>query len=402
MKCERNDGIRMRAVAGVSMSFMAAVLLVGCVSGSQLKAQRQQIQEQAEQIHDRAYRCSPRELALAKAHEEFGRAELNRGNGRRGQDHVLFADEMIKEADARSLHTLCLDPSLQDRDGDGIIDSEDLCPDTPGLREFQGCPDPDPDKDGVCDAWVSEMGLLAEFAHICKGIDHCPTVPGELAYYGCPNPDSDGDGICDPWVSQMGLDAEFAHVCKGSDLCPHVKGTPEFFGCPNPDSDGDGVCDPWVSEMGLSEKFAHICQGVDQCPFEKGTLEDNGCPPPRKYIEVTENKIELKEQFFFATNKTQVLAKSVPLLDEIAAVLRENPSINIAIEGHTDSTGRRNSNLTLSKGRAKSVMQELIKRGISADRMTSEGFGPDRPIDTNDTADGRAKNRRVDINITKR
>ena len=386
-------GLTLAAVLGaVSMS-------MGCADGVKLSAQQKQVHEQVDEMYDRAYRCAPRELALARAHEEFGRMELSDGNGRRGEDHVTFAVEKAKEADEKSLDVRCQDPKFQDRDKDGIIDSEDLCPDTPGIREFKGCPNPDPDHDSVCDPWVSEMNLQNEFS--CKGIDMCPKEKGELAYMGCQNPDSDGDGVCDPWVSAAGLEEKFARTCKGDDLCKDVYGSAEFKGCPNPDSDGDGVCDPWVSEKNLLAEFSQ-CTGSDKCPFEKGTIEENGCPPPRKYIVVTETQIELKEQFFFATNKTKVLAKSEPLLNEIADVLKENPTIKISIEGHTDSTGRYKSNVKLSQGRAKSVMQELIKRGIAKDRLQYAGYGPDKPIDTNDTPEGRANNRRVELRITER
>ncbi len=372
----------------------------GCVDGTKLSAQQQQIAEQAEQIHDRAYRCAPKELALAEAHQEFGRLELGNGNGNRGEDHVTFADEMIKAADSKSLHPLCQDPKTQDRDKDGIIDMEDKCPDTPGKVEFAGCPDPDTDKDGVCDLWVSEFGLTAEFA--CKGVDYCPTEPGELAFSGCSNPDSDDDGICDPWVKEAGFEEKFAKFCTDVDACPDVRGTKENFGCPNPDSDGDKVCDPWVADKGLLDKFADKCTAVDKCPFEKGVIEENGCPPPRKFIVVTETEIQLNEQFQFKTGKATLLPGSNELLDEIATVLRDNPTIEIAIEGHTDNKGKAKSNQKLSQNRAKAVLDALAKRGIDKKRMHSAGYGQDRPIATNDTDEGRALNRRVEIHITKR
>ncbi len=387
-----------RSIAFLAMA-AAGLLALGCADGVKLSAMQEQIHNQADEIHDRAYRCAPRELALASANEEFGRMELSYGNGRRGNDHITFADEMIKAADQNSLSTLCLDPKLQDRDKDGIIDSEDKCPDTPGLKAYSGCPNPDLDGDGVCDPWVAEMGLTDAFP--CKGVDACPTDRGELAYAGCSNPDRDGDGICDQWVKKAGLDAKFERSCKGSDVCEDVHGLAEFQGCPNPDSDGDTVCDPWVAEKNLLAVFTG-CTGADKCPFEKGLVEENGCPPPRKYIVVTDTQIELKEQFFFATNKTKVLAKSEPLLEEIATVLKENPTIHILIEGHTDSSGKYKNNVKLSDGRAKSVMQELIKRGIAKERMEYKGYGPDRPIDTNDTPEGRANNRRVELHITQR
>ena len=377
----------------------AAAFAMGCADGTKLSAQQKEIHGQVDTIFDRAYRCAPVELAKASANEEFGRMELSDGNGRRGEEHITFADEMVKEADQKSLSTKCLDPKLQDKDSDGVIDSEDLCPTTPGLKEFKGCPNPDKDGDGICDTWVSESGLMKEFE--CKGVDLCPDDPGELAYSGCSNPDRDADGVCDKWVAKVGLQKDYAKTCKGEDLCEDLAGYPNYQGCPNPDSDGDTICDPWVTERDLLGTFTE-CTGVDKCPFERGVVEENGCPPPRKFITVTEDKIELKEQFFFATGKTKVLPKSQPLLDEIAAVLTENPNINISIEGHTDNVGKRKSNIKLSQGRAKSVMQELIKRGINKKRMTSAGYGPDQPIDTNDTEEGRANNRRVELRITKR
>jgi OmpA-OmpF porin, OOP family len=91
---------------------------------------------------------------------------------------------------------------------------------------------------------------------------------------------------------------------------------------------------------------------------------------------------------------------SFPLLDEVAAVLTENMAIKIRIEGHTDNKGKAKYNKKLSQRRAESVRKYLIKRGISADRMTSAGFGMERPIEDNSTEAGRAANRRVEIHIT--
>ena len=90
-------GLTLAAVLGaVSMS-------MGCADGVKLSAQQKQVHEQVDEMYDRAYRCAPRELALARAHEEFGRMELSDGNGRRGEDHVTFAVEKAKEADEKSL-----------------------------------------------------------------------------------------------------------------------------------------------------------------------------------------------------------------------------------------------------------------------------------------------------------
>ena len=87
-----------------------AALAMGCVDGVKLSSMQEEIHNKADEIHDRAYRCAPRELALASAHEEFGRMELSYGNGRRGEDHITFADEQVKEADRLALNYYAQDP----------------------------------------------------------------------------------------------------------------------------------------------------------------------------------------------------------------------------------------------------------------------------------------------------
>ncbi len=387
------------ATAALIVGGLPLLLSTGCVSGSKLRVQAEQIQQQVTDMRPRAYRCAPRELALAEAHATFGLWELSQGNGRRAESHIKFAGDFAEMADLQSRAPACQDVQVVvategDRDGDTIPDSQDACPDIPGLPAFEGCPDPDRDKDGVCDPWVADVGLMGKFP--CQDVDLCPDVPGELAFKGCQDPDRDSDGVCDPWVAEAGLLGKFA--CQETDLCPDIPGELRFKGCPNPDTDGDKVCDPWVAEAGLLGNFD--CTGIDLCPEEPAPDRADGCPV--RLVVVKEDRIELNEQVFFATNKTKVLSQSEPLLDEIAAVLNANPNIHVRIEGHTDSTGSKRHNTKLSQGRANSVMSELVARGIAKGRMTAKGYGPDRPIDTNETPEGRANNRRVEIHITKK
>ena len=170
----------------------------------------------------------------------------------------------------------------QDRDGDGVTDDEDKCPDDIGHRLNQGCPlgNPDADEDGVCDSWVAERGFESEFVDVCEGVDQCPNEAGE-GDDGCPldNPDADGDGVCDPWVSQKKMLKKFANVCEGVDDCPGQAGSPAFNGCPTkqPDPDGDGLCSPWVTDEGAMNEFADICKGYDMCPGEAGSAANKGC-----------------------------------------------------------------------------------------------------------------------------
>ncbi|MCQ2106112.1 MAG: OmpA family protein [Fibrobacter sp.] len=171
----------------------------------------------------------------------------------------------------------------QDRDGDGVTDDEDNCPDDFGHRLNKGCPlgNPDADEDGVCDSWVAEKGFQSEFADVCEGIDQCPNEAGE-GEDGCPldEPDPDGDGVCDPWVSQKKMLKKFKDVCDGIDECPAQAGSKAFNGCPTkqPDPDGDGMCSPWVTDEGVMNEFADVCKGYDMCPGEAGAAANKGCP----------------------------------------------------------------------------------------------------------------------------
>ena len=171
----------------------------------------------------------------------------------------------------------------QDRDGDGVTDDEDNCPDDFGHRLNQGCPlgNPDVDEDGVCDAWVSEKGFESEFKDICEGIDACPNEQGE-GEDGCPleDPDPDGDHVCDAWVSKKKLQKKFKDVCEGIDSCPTEKGTVGNKGCPedNPDPDADGMCSPWVTDKNKLGDYANVCKGYDMCPGEAGPKANKGCP----------------------------------------------------------------------------------------------------------------------------
>ncbi len=344
-----------------------------------------------------------------------------------------------------------------DRDGDGVLDDVDNCPDEPGNPEYDGCAVPDADGDGLCDPWVAEKGLERIFTNICSSTDKCPNDAEDMDGFededGCPDPDNDGDGVCDPWVSEKGLSDKYASVCKGADKCldevEDIDGFLDNDGCPDPDNDGDGLCDPWVSEKGLSDKYASVCKdkdycpnvasnmagtygcgnpdndgdgycdkwvydnkleslfpqckGLDYCPNEKGS-NSRGCIPKR--VEVTEAAIEINDTINFDVNKATIKKDSDGLLEEIAQVFKDNPQIKkVSIEGHTDLSGNAKKNQKLSEDRAKSVMDRLIKLGVDANRLTSTGFGSSRPVEPlakgqkKETKEQAAKNRRVEFNI---
>jgi len=111
-------------------------------------------------------------------------------------------------------------------------------------------------------------------------------------------------------------------------------------------------------------------------------------------------KIELKETVLFDTSKTTIKAVSLPMLDEVAQLLKSHPEVkHVNVEGHTDSMGEPAFNQELSEGRAKSVCAYLVEKGVAADRLAAKGFGETRPVADNRTEPGRAANRRVDFVI---
>jgi OOP family OmpA-OmpF porin len=124
-------------------------------------------------------------------------------------------------------------------------------------------------------------------------------------------------------------------------------------------------------------------------------------PKPKKELAtLRDEKIEIKEAVYFANNKADVLPKSYPLLDSVAAVLIENPQVKkLRIEGHTDDKGGEGLNTKLSQDRADSVRAYLIQKGVSPDRLDAKGYGPSRPVLPNTSNANRAVNRRVEFNI---
>ncbi|MDO5505038.1 MAG: OmpA family protein [Pseudoxanthomonas suwonensis] len=102
-------------------------------------------------------------------------------------------------------------------------------------------------------------------------------------------------------------------------------------------------------------------------------------------------------QVNFATDSTEILADSMPQIEQVVALLRQDPALRLAVDGHTDNTGNPAHNRTLSEGRARSVVAALQGAGIDAGRLSAAGHGDTRPVADNDTEAGRARNRRVEL-----
>lgn len=281
----------------------------------------------------------------------------------------------------------------------------DLCPEQAGTDDSYGCPNPDTDADAWCDEWVQTEELATALQ--CKLTDLCPLIAGEDAFEGCPNPDADSDGMCAPYVEDLALGSQF--LCSGTDKCPDVAEDFDSFqdedGCPDFDNDNDGICDPWVAQSPNPAQYA--CINSDACPNEPETIngyrDDDGCPDKGKQIViVTEDRIEIKDKVFFDTNKASIKKKSFSLLEQVALTMIAHREIkHVVVEGHTDDRGKHDYNVELSKGRAKSVMDFLISKGVDPSRLSYEGYGPDRPLDPKKNSAARALNRRVEFVITK-
>jgi outer membrane protein OmpA-like peptidoglycan-associated protein len=119
-------------------------------------------------------------------------------------------------------------------------------------------------------------------------------------------------------------------------------------------------------------------------------------------VVVADQRIELRRPVEFAGRGAAIQRASHDLLDQVARALADNPTLRIRIEAHTDSQGQARANLRLSRARAAAVKRHLVRRGVDPARLVTEGYGEERPVAENRTADGRAQNRRVEFVITGR
>jgi outer membrane protein OmpA-like peptidoglycan-associated protein len=99
----------------------------------------------------------------------------------------------------------------------------------------------------------------------------------------------------------------------------------------------------------------------------------------------------------FDTGKSDIKPESMPIIEQIVALLKAHPELKVSIEGHTDNVGSPQSNKVLSTQRAKAVMNAVVQKGIAATRLTALGWGQEKPIADNRSEEGKAKNRRVEI-----
>ena len=218
-------------------------------------------------------------------------------------------------------------------------------------------------------AWAGELGVgtglgQAGYGHerwrVFAGVRWTPEPVGP------PDGDDDGDG-----------------VPNSRDLCPKVPGPAELDGCP--DRDGDGIPDR-----------------EDKCPDEPGPPENAGCPLPdaEPLVELQSKRLSLNDSVQFDTGLDTIKPGSFAVLNQVAKLINEHAELKaILVEGHTDNVGGAAYNKELSGRRADSVRRYLVGKGVANGRLRSAGYGYDRPVASNETALGRARNRRVEFTI---
>jgi OOP family OmpA-OmpF porin len=308
----------------------------------------------------------------------------------------------FEAADLRLFLGFVFEPSIGDRDGDGIKDDVDQCPDDPedfdGFKDEDGCPDPDNDNDGIPDVDdrcpnVPEDREGIEDQDGCPegkdgdrdgdGIpdskDKCPDEPEDRDGFqdadGCPDPDNDKDGIPDI-----------------KDKCPNDPEDKDGFqdedGCPDPDNDHDGIPDV-----------------VDKCPNEPETFngfeDEDGCPDKGSVI-IQDNNIIILDKIQFAYDSAEILPGSNKILDAVATTLSHHPEFAlIEIAGHADERGSDQYNLRLTQDRVNSVARALVARGLEKSRLRSKGYGEYCPLEPGHNEAAWEQNRRVEFKIVK-
>jgi outer membrane protein OmpA-like peptidoglycan-associated protein len=263
-----------------------------------------------------------------------------------------------------------------DSDGDGIPNKRDADPKHPedfdDFEDDDGAPDFDNDHDGIPDMY--------DWAPLTK-----EDVDNFEDWDGAPDYDNDGDGIPDDKDKAPNHPEDF-------DSFEDEDGAPDF------DNDNDGIPDIYDGAPNEPETF-NGKEDWDGVPDEVERVERAPEPVPVK-VDIMPEKVGEKivlRGVNFETASAKLTLNSHAVLDNVVEVLNEYPEIEIEIQGHTDSQGSDSYNLDLSQRRANSVRAYLLQKGIAASRISAVGYGESIPRATNDTAEGRAQNRRVEF-----
>lgn len=235
-----------------------------------------------------------------------------------------------------------------DSDGDGVMDTNDLCPKLKGNQANGGCPVCDTDGDGIVD-----------------DKDKCPTIPGSLANEGCPVMDTDGDGVID-----------------SKDQCPTVPGKISNMGCPMVDTDGDGI--PDAEDACISVAGKAIFKGCPEDPNAKQVIRINTPEVPQVIV-------------YFDLDKYAITNNAQLEVDKAIKFLKTYNHYNVILTGHADLRASASYNEELSRKRVEVVKQKLVDAGIGVERITSNHYGENVPAQKGGDEYSFSKNRRVEF-----
>lgn len=314
-------------------------------------------------------------------------------------------------------------PRIGDRDGDGLKDDVDRCPeqaeDLDGYLDTDGCPDAAVQVVVVFQDPKGELLAPSAVRADCAG--KVFEGKGELMLAVDPTEcalTASLDGY-EPVASRFTVPATTTH-----EVVQVMKAIAGTLNLKVVDPQGAPVPNPvWTIEKGETFRPVPADGKVTVAPgtyvvrvqapgyraarrevtvLAKTELVVELMMAPSK-VEVTKARIDLREKVFFDTGKATIQPASFAMLDEVADVLRDHPEILlISVEGHTDSRGSNSANKKLSDARASSVRQYLVDKGVEPARLSSVGYGEEKPIDPRNVAEAWEKNRRVDIVIQKR
>lgn len=307
--------------------------------------------------------------------------------------------------------------SNPDLDGDGLVD-DDLCPrdpeDVDGVVDADGCPEPtvvtvkvmEGEAEVAGSTWKLEKmtGSSGESAELFGG---SYTLEAEADGYRAASisvdvPDAESHELVIQLSPEAAVQGTLLVSALDTDGKPVAQATWELDGTDHSGPAGDTTSlDPGEYHLIVRAPGYRPVERDVTVVSESEELVQLTMEPAK--VEVSRERIDIKDSVYFETNRDVIKAESHSLLDEVAQLLRDHPELSrIRIEGHTDSRGDAAYNKDLSQRRAEAVRTYLIDKGVDADRMVAEGFGEEKPLRKEETPEAWSVNRRVDFFVVER
>ena len=305
-------------------------------------------------------------------------------------------------ADVRGMLGFIFEPSIGDRDGDGLRDDVDECPDEP--EDFDGFADEDgcPIRTTIATAF-STWTTAARWSR--------RTATGTADDDGCPEGnagDRDGDGILDNGRRVPGRARRTVTAIQDEDGCPRPRTTTRTA-CSTPTTSVR-----WTRRTSMTSKTRTAAPirtttptassirttPVPTSPRPTTAPRTRTAAPTRGSVIIEENSIVILEKIYFETDSAEIQQRSYPIIDAVAATLVGNPHISLVeVQGHADERSSDEYNIRLPRDRAAAVVEALVQRGVGRDRLRSGGYGERCPVDPRHNQEAWEANRRVEFKI---